>query len=283
LNTTRAGECPAFDDRSDVRNTSSNPALTRIPAFAGPNKTVGFGQRPETSDPLEQGYFGPTATAQDTGRMTVEDVTVRTGIMLATLVATGGLTWYFDLEALAFPAAIIGLILGLVIALKQVTKPAVILSYAAIQGVFLGGISKLFESAYDGIVLQAIVGTVGVAVTMLFLYRSGKIRVTPKFTKMVIGATMGYFVLIMVNLVASFFTGGGLGLFEGGLLSMGIALFAIGLASLNLVLDFDFIQKGADAGIPERYGWLAAFGLVVTLVWLYIEILRLLSYLRDGD
>ena len=269
-----------------MRNTSSNPALTRIPAFAGPNRTVGFGPGPQAGpgvDPVEQAYYGPTATSRDTGRMTIEDVTVRTGIMLATLIATGGVTWFLGLEALAFPAALIGLVLGLVISFKQVTNPAVILSYAAVEGVFLGGISKIFNDAYDGIVVQAVMGTVAVAGAMLFMYRSGKIRVTPKFTKMVIGATAGYFVLIMVNLVASFFTDGGLGLFDGGLLSMGIALFAIGLASLNLVLDFDFIQKGVDAGIPEKYGWLAAFGLVVTLVWLYIEILRLLSYLRGED
>ena len=267
-----------------MRTTSNNPALTRIPAFSGPNRTVGFGSRPETqADPLEQAYFGPTATSRDTGRMTIEDVTVRTAIMLATIIATGGLTWYLNLEALAFPAAIVGMILGIVIALKQITSPAAILAYAAIEGVFLGGISKLFNDAYDGIVIQAVMGTVAVAAVMLFMYRSGKIRVTPKFTKMVIAATAGYMVLIVVNLVASFFTSGGLGLFNGGLLSMGIALFAIGLASMNLVLDFDFIQKGAEQGIPERYGWLAAFGLTVTLIWLYIEILRLLSYLRGED
>jgi uncharacterized YccA/Bax inhibitor family protein len=269
-----------------VRQTSNNPALTRIPEFAGANKTVGFGQ-PQyggtQADPIEAAYNGPTATAQDTGRMTIEDVTVRTAIMLATLVATGGATWFLGLEVLALPAVIIGLVLGLVISLKQITSPVAILAYAAIEGVFLGGISKIFNDAYDGIVVQAVMGTVAVAGAMLFMYRSGKIRVTPKFTKMVIGATAGYFVLIMVNLVASFFTDGGLGLFDGGLLSMGIALFAIGLASLNLVLDFDFIQKGVEAGIPQRYGWLAAFGLVVTLIWLYIEILRLLSYFRDGD
>jgi uncharacterized YccA/Bax inhibitor family protein len=266
-----------------VRSTSSNPALTRIPAFAGASKTVGFGPRPQTEDPLEAGYFGPTATSRDTGRMTVEDVTVRTGIMLATLMATGGLTWYLGLEALAIPAAIIGFILAIVISLKQVTNPAVILSYAAVEGVFLGGISKLFNDAYSGIVVQAIVGTLGVAATMLFLYRSGKIRVTPQFTKMVIGATVGYAVLLLVNLVVGFFHSGGLGLFNGGLLSIGICAIAIGLASMNLVLDFDFIQRGAQQGLPERYGWLAAFGLVVTLVWLYVEILRLLSYLRGDD
>jgi uncharacterized YccA/Bax inhibitor family protein len=269
-----------------LRRTSSNPALTRIPAFAGPNRTVGFGPGPQAgpaADPIEQAYFGPTATSRDTGRMTVEDVTVRTAILLATLMATGAATWYLDLEALAFPAAILALVLGLVISFKQVTNPVAILAYAALEGVFLGGISKLFDAAYNGIVVQAIVGTLGVAAVMLFLYSSGKIRVTPQFTKMVIGATAGYMVLLLVNLVASFFTSGGLGLFNGGLLSIGIAAFAIGLASMNLVLDFDFIQKGAQQGLPEKYGWLAAFGLVVTLVWLYIEILRLLSYLRGSD
>jgi uncharacterized YccA/Bax inhibitor family protein len=264
-----------------VRSTSNNPALTRIPAFANANKTVGFSPRPQTADPIEQAYFGPTATSRDTGRMTVEDVTVRTAILLATLVATGAVTWYLNLEALAFPAAIIGMILGVVISLKQITSPVAILAYAAIEGVFLGGISKLFNDAYNGIVVQAIVGTLGVAAVTLFLYSSGKIRVTPKFTKMVIGATAGYMILLIANLVASFFTSGGLGLFHGGLLSIGICALAIGLASMNLVLDFDFIQRGAAQGLPERYGWLAAFGLVVTLVWLYIEILRMLSYLRQ--
>jgi uncharacterized YccA/Bax inhibitor family protein len=213
--------------------------------------------------------------------MTIEDVTVRTGILLATLMASGALTWYLGLEALAFPAAIVGMILGVVISLKQITNPAAILSYAAIEGVFLGGVSKLFNDAYSGIVVQAVVGTLGVAATILFLYRSGKIRVTPQFTKMVIAATAGYFILIVTNLVVSFFHSGGLGLFNGGLLSIGICAIAIGLASMNLVLDFDFIQRGAQQGLPERYGWLAAFGLVVTLVWLYIEILRMLSYLRQ--
>ena len=264
-----------------MRRTSSNPALTRIPAFAGPNKTVGFGSGPQPMTSFEQTYAGPSATSLDTGRLTLEDVTVRTAIMLATLVATGAATWFLNLEALALPAMIVGLVLGLVISFKQVTNPVAILAYAGMEGVFLGGISKLFDARYNGIVVQAIVGTLGVAAVTLFLYRSGKVRVTPQFTKMVIGATAGYMVLLLVNLVVSFFHSGGLGLFQGGLLSIGLSAFAIGLASMNLVLDFDFIDKGVQQGLPEKYGWLAAFGLVVTLVWLYIEILRLLSYLRE--
>ena len=281
-----------------ARNESTNPALTRSPAFAGAGTPVGFDRQPRPGqgrsdlpqwqepaaqgDPVEQAYFGPTATSRDTGRMTVEDVTVRTGLLLATAVITGAATWVLGLEALAFPALLIGFVLALVITFKSITNPAVILTYAAVEGVFLGGISKVFNSAYPGIVVQAVIGTAAVALATLAMYRSGRIRVTPKFTKMVIAATMGYMGLLLVNLVAGLF-GANLGLFDGGLLSIGISLFAVGLASLNLVLDFEFIHQGAKQGMPERFGWLAAFGLMVTLVWLYIEILRLLSYLRGDD
>lgn len=278
--------------------SSSNPALTRSPAFSGGPRTVGFNDRSQASpsapagwptpqpgpaaDPLEQAYFGPSAGGAQTGRMTVEDVTVRTAILLAVAAVAGAFTWVAGLGALALPAALVGLVLGLVISFKQVTNPAVILTYAAVEGVFLGGISQYFNEAYPGIVVQAIVGTAGVAAAVLGLYRSGRIRVTPQFTKMVIGATLGFFALIMVNLVAGFFTDGGLGLREGPL-GIAVGLFAIGLASMNLVIDLDFIEKGAAQGMPERYGWFAAFGLMVTLVWLYIEILRLLAILRGDD
>jgi len=213
--------------------------------------------------------------------MTVEDVIGRTALLLAVAFFTGAATWILGLGGLAFPAAIVGLVLALVIIFKQVTNPVPIVAYAAIEGVFLGGVSQLFNDRYPGIVVQAVMGTAGVTAVMLGLYRSGKIRVTPQFTKMVVGATIGFFLLMMVNLVAGFFTDGGLGLREGPL-GIGVGLFAIGLASLNLVLDFDLVEKGARQGLPARYGWFAAFGIMVTLVWLYIEILRLLSILR-GD
>lgn len=266
-----------------ARTESSNPALMRGP-FATAGRPVGF-DRPQYAgtgaDPVEQAYYGPTATSRDTGRMTVEDVVVRTALLLGTAVVTGAATWVLGLEGLALPAAIVGLVLGLVIAFKQITNPAVILAYAAIEGVFLGGISKLFESAYPGVAVQAVIATAGVALGTLGLYRSGKIRVTPKFTKMVLAGLMGFLALVVVNLVASFFIDGGLGLRDGGPLAIGFSLLAIGLAAMTLVLDFDFIAKGAEAGVPERYGWFAAFGLMVTLVWLYVELLRLISYFRE--
>ena len=268
-----------------ARNESSNPALQRGP-FAQAGRPVGFGQPPSSGagyapDPVEQAYYGPTATSRDTGRMTIEDVVVRTGIMLGTILLAGGLTWVLGLEGLFFPAMIVGLVLGLVISFKQVTNPVAIVGYAAVEGIFLGGLTKLIENRYPGIAVQAVTATVAVALTMLFVYRSGRLRVTPRFTRIVVGATAGYMVLLLANLVVSLFVGGGLGLFNGGVLGIAVSLFAVGLASMNLVLDYDFIERGAKQGMPERFGWYAAFGLTVTLVWLYIEMLRLIAQLRE--
>ena len=264
---------PVIAEEEATVRSIRNPALTRSPAFNGALRTT---------DPLEQAYQAPSATARQTGRMTVDSVVERTAVLLAVAVATGAATWTVGLGGLSFPAGLVGLVLGLVIIFKQVTNPGVILAYAAIEGVFLGGISQFFNAAYPGIVVQAVLGTAGVTAVMLGLYRSGRIRVTPQFTKMVVGATLGFLALIVVNLVAGFFVDGGLGLREGPL-GIAVGLFAIGLASLNLVLDFDLVERGAREGVPERYGWFAAFAIMVTLVWLYIEILRLLAILRGSD
>jgi len=255
--------------------TSNNPALTRSPAFGGER-----GAR--TVDPLEEAFYGPSATSRHTGRMTVEDVVDKTGLLLLVAVATGAVTWALDLGALAFPAALVGMGLALVVIFRQLTSPGLIMAYAAVEGVFLGGVSRDHNDAHPGIVVQALGGTAAVTAGVLALYRSGRIKVTPQFTKMVVGATIGFFVLIVVNLVAGFFVDGGLGLREGPL-GIVVGLVAIGLASMNLILDFDLVERGARQGVPARYGWFAAFAIMVTLVWLYIEILRLLAILRGND
>jgi uncharacterized YccA/Bax inhibitor family protein len=213
--------------------------------------------------------------------MTMEDVSIRTGILLVTAIVTGAITWTLGLSALALPALIVGFGLGLFISLKQVTNPAAIITYAAVQGVVLGAISQVFEQRYPGIVVQAVVGTTAVAGGALFMYRSGRIRVTPKLTKMVFAGLIGFLGLAVVNIIASIFVDGGLGLRSGGPLAVAFSLFAIGLASFCLIIDFDYIDNGVKAGLPERYGWYAAFSLMVTLIWLYVEILRLLSYFRS--
>jgi uncharacterized YccA/Bax inhibitor family protein len=211
--------------------------------------------------------------------MTIDDVVVKTGLMFAVLVPLAGLNYYLNSPLLTFGGLIAGLVLGLVIAFKQSTNAALILSYAGLEGLFVGGISRMFEDVYDGIVAQAVLGTLSVFGVALFAYRSGRVRVTPKFQRTVLIAGGGYLVFCLINLGLVMFTDSNL---RSGPLGIAIGLFAITLAAAFLILDFDFAEQGVKNGLPERYAWLAAFGLVVTLVWLYIEFLRLISILR-GD
>ena len=157
---------------------------------------------------------------------------------------------------------------------KKSVSPALVIAYAAFQGLALGGISRAFNDTYPGIVSQAVLGTLCAFGGILFAYRSGKIRVTPKFTRIMLGALVGY----MVFAVISIFTGR-----PGGATGTLIAVAAVALATFFLVLDFDQIEKTIAAGAPRNESWRSAFGLMVTLVWLYLEVLRLLSILRNND
>ncbi|HEX5494277.1 MAG TPA: Bax inhibitor-1/YccA family protein [Mycobacteriales bacterium] len=218
--------------------------------------------------------------------MTLDDVVVRTGATLGTLVATGALSWALvaghpSVVGIALLAALVGFVLALVVSFRQSTSPALILTYAACEGVFLGAVSHVFNARYQGIVAEAVVGTVGVFAGMLVVYKTGAIRVTPRFTRWLFGALIGVVVLMLANLVASLFSTNGLGLRSGGGLAIVFSLVCIGVAALSFLLDFDMVDKAIRRGTPERFAWYAAFGLTVTLVWLYLEILRLLSYLRD--
>jgi uncharacterized YccA/Bax inhibitor family protein len=171
--------------------------------------------------------------------------------------------------------------IGLYMSFTMKANAALCITYSVFEGVLLGAISKIFEQAYHGIVIQALTGTVMVAVGMLFVYKIGAIRVTPKFTRIVVGATIGAFGLMVVNLIAYLFTPGGLGLRSGGALAIGFSILCIVLAAMNLVLDFDMVEQGIRNGADQKFAWYASFGITVTLVWLYIEILRLLGYMRN--
>jgi uncharacterized YccA/Bax inhibitor family protein len=216
--------------------------------------------------------------------MTIDDVVTKTGVTLAVLVATGALTYLSGLWALALPAALIGFVLALVVIFKKVVSPPLILAYAAVEGVFLGGISGVIGTAVGnpGIILQAITGTALVFGGMLVVYKTGAVKVTPRFTKWLIGAMIGVVGLMVVNLIAGFFTEGGLGLRDGGPLAIVFSLVCIGIAAFSFLLDFDAADEAIRSGAPEKTAWYIAFGLTVTLVWLYLEILRLLSYFQ-GD
>lgn len=257
--------------------TSSNPVFRDLPAVSG-------GGGYATFDRSGRGGFAgapPARTDSDRRPMTIDDVVTKTGITLGVLAVTGALTWASGAYALAFPAALVGFVLALVITFTHRAHPALVLSYAAVEGVFLGGISGLFNDRFSGIVIQAVVGTAGVFGGMLVVYRTGAIRVTPKLTKWVVGALIGVVALMLVNLIASIFVDGGLGLRDGGPMAIVFSLVCIGVAAFTFLLDFDAADQAIRAGAPARFAWYIAFGLTVTLVWLYLEILRLLSYFRE--
>lgn len=264
---------------------SRNPVFNSSKAFrSGGDATSGTAPTATASAAqLEQMYSSPSATSVDTGRMSMDDVVVKTGLMFAVLLPAAALNYWQENAALTFGGLIVGLVLGLVVSFKQSTSPALILSYAAAEGLFLGGISKVFEQSWPGIVPQAILGTLAVFGVALFAYKSGRVRVTPKFQRTVLIAMGGYLVFCLVNVVVMLTGHGGEFGLRQGPLGFAIGLFAVGLAALMLILDFDFAEQGVRNGLPERYSWLAAFALVVTLVWLYIELLRLIAILRGSD
>jgi uncharacterized YccA/Bax inhibitor family protein len=205
--------------------------------------------------------------------------------MLLVLLAAGAVSWTLTTTRIAAPLLIVSLLgslgLGLYMSITVKANAALCLTYSVLEGVLLGTISRLFEEAYHGIVIQALTGTVMVAGGMLFVYKIGAIRVTPKFTRVVVGATIGVFGLMVVNLIAYLFTPDGLGLRSGGALAIIFSLVCIVIAAMNLVLDFDMVEQGIRNGADQKFAWFASFGITVTLVWLYLEILRLLGYLRD--
>jgi uncharacterized YccA/Bax inhibitor family protein len=291
---------------------ATNPVLSKFTKPVPPDRTgpaTGTATQPRADNgQLEQmynqpSYGGPTTPPTDNnGRggwgggggggaapsryMTLDDVVQRTGLMLAVLFAAGAVAWQLAPNQSAFTPLIIigamgGLGLGLYMSFTMKANAVTSLLYAAFEGMLLGAISRAFNARYPGIVVEALTGTVAVAVAVLFVYKIGAIRVTPKFTRIVIAATLGAFGLMIVNLVASFFTPGGLGLRDGGALAIGFSLLCIVIASMNLVLDFDMIEQGIRRGADEKFAWYASFGLLVTLVWLYFEILRLLGNLRN--
>jgi uncharacterized YccA/Bax inhibitor family protein len=269
---------------------SSNPILSKKDAFtpAAPQYGSQYGTEPygyQTYPGAEPAY-APSQAPE--GRMTFDDVVTKTAVTMAVLVAAAALAWLLIPAALYFPALIasglVGFIVVMVVSFRRNVSPGLVLVYAAIEGVFIGMISKFFESFYDGIVAQAVIGTFAAAGVTLAAYKFFNIRVTPKFTKVVVIATIAFAVAMLINFVL-YLVGFPSPLQAGvtgpvGLLAIGVSLLGAVLAVLNLVLDFDYIERGVAMGAPASESWRGAFGLTVTMVWLYVEILRLLSYLR---
>ena len=252
------------------------------PAFKNMEKVINAQQQAAPSaEYLDQMYQQPAYTAPPRERfLTVDDVVTKTAVILVLAVVAGFATAYFQAYYLAFPAAIIGFVLSLVVIFKRKISPPLIIGYAIAEGIFLGAITGVFNQWYPGIAAQAIVGTLGVFGGMLVVYKTGAIRVTPRLTKMIIGGIIGVAVLMLFNLVMGLF-GVNIGLRDGGTMAIVFSIICIALASFSFLLDFDSIDKAIKQGAPANTSWYFAFGLMVTLVWLYLEILRLLSYMRN--
>lgn len=267
--------------------SSSNPAFRNLPV--GQGGPAGFSNQGGMMSGAA-GYADMQASQAGYGRaaagerpITIDDVVQKTAITAGSALVAGILTalagpsWAW----IALPAFIVGFIVSLVLIFKpNLAKAPLVMTYSICMGVALGAITGIFEGMYDGIATQAVVGTAGVFLAMLVVYKTGAVRVTPKFTKWLMGAMIGVVVLMLFNLVLSLF-GVSTGLREAGPLGIIFSLVCIGVAAFSLMLDFDMADQAVKGGAPANFAWYIAFGLMTTLVWLYIEILRLLSYLRQ--
>ena len=224
--------------------------------------------------------FENTEVFSQSERMTLDGAVNKTAILLALCFAGAFAGW--NVPALAMPGLIIGTILAFVTIFRSPAKAGSTAPfYAAFEGMALGGITVFAEMQYPGIGIQAIGLTFGILASLLFCYKSGIIKPTENFRLMIFSATMGIALLYLVSFIMSFF-GSGIGfIHSNGLFGIGFSLFVVCIAALNLVLDFDFIEEGAERGLPKYMEWYGACSLMVTLVWLYIEILRLLMKLRS--
>ncbi|MFB9237305.1 Bax inhibitor-1/YccA family protein [Plantactinospora siamensis] len=281
---------------------TTNPVLSRFGRTAVRERGAGYaagagyqqpayGQGyPPAGYPEPSGYPNgafPTSPVS-TRTMTIDDVVVKTATLLGLLAASAAAAWVLIPDALLgaawIGAAVVGLVLGLIISFSRMANPALVVAYSVVEGVFVGMVSKFFTSVagYDGIVLQAVVATFGVFFAMVLLYKARVVRATPRFTRILIAVMGGLFAAMLINFVLALF-GVDTGLRSGGPVAVGFSLICIVVAALSFVLNFAEIEEGVRAGLPERYSWMAAFGILVGLVWLYLEVLRLLSYFQGDD
>ncbi len=257
---------------------SSNPVLSRLGQTAQAERSAGY----------QYGYESPVQSAR---MMSLDDVVTRTVLLVLLTAATAAVSWWTLPDGpvavlAAVGSSIAGLVLALVISFARVTNPLVISAYAVVEGILLGVFSRVFEHAFPGIVVQAVVGTLAVFAGMAVLYKTRVLRATPKFTRWVVGALIGIVALSLFNFVFALF-GHNPGLVyysptdKGGLLAIGFSLLCIAIGALTFIIDFDAVEQGIRYGLPERFAWYCAFGMLVGLIFLYWQILRLLGYLRQ--
>jgi uncharacterized YccA/Bax inhibitor family protein len=270
---------------------NSNPALNESAFQRVTEADAGWAAQTQA---LEDAYAAPAARPPgyaDGDVMTVGGTVSATGALLVLVVATGVFGWNSvdaTSESVSLPGWLFPVVFGaLGVAILTIFKPNLARFtapvYALLQGAFLGAISAAYNTTYDGIVVQAVGLTIGVFAIMLFLYGARIIKVTDKLRMGIVAATGAIFLVYMVNLVLSLFDAQVPFLHDTGPIGIGISLLIVGVAAFNLLLDFDFVERGVAAGAPRKMEWYAAFGLLVTIIWLYLELLRLLAKLQSRD
>jgi len=240
------------------------------------------------SQQLQDLYNQPSAGSVQMRRVTVDDVVMKTLGLFSILVIFGAASWFAvagntNLSLpLIFGGMLGGLAVGLLIAFKKTISVPLILLYSALEGVLVGAISSFYATAYEGLVTTAVIATVSTFAGMFLAWKFGLIKVTDKSRRIFGMAIIGYLLFGVVNLIVAMFGGGGgWGIGGSGPVGIAISVFGVGLASYSLAIDFDSVDRAVAAQMPEKYSWLLAHGLIVTLVWLYLEILRLLARLRQ--
>ncbi len=276
---------------------ANNPAFNRIEkdaqtGYAGFRTDAATSAQAATgamsAQELQDLYNQPSAVRTGTDRpVTMDDVIMKTLGLFAIVLVTGTVGWLVAASnetlglALWMGGAILGLIIGLVIAFRKTLSVPLILSYSFVEGLFIGAVSQYFEQMYPGIVAQAVLATVATFGGMFIAYKTGLIKVTAKFRRIMSMALIGYAIFAVVNFIFAVVTNTPFGFGGTGMLGIGISVFAVGLAALTLTLNFDSIEYAIRTGAPQKYSWLLAHGMIVTLVWLYIEFLRLLGRMRS--
>jgi uncharacterized YccA/Bax inhibitor family protein len=270
---------------------SSNPVFTRSETFNGRTQadyaTTTYRGNGPYAGYADQATADPSTWQTGVGvrpaRMTVDDVVTKTAITLGLLVLSAAATWYLLPERLYYPgvmgAAFLGLGLGLVNAFKRVVSPALVLAYSVVEGVFIGGMSKVFETMFPGVVTGAVLGTVAAFAGTLAAYKYFNIKVTERFRRYVVAAMFGFVAVSLLDFGLHFF-GASFGFNGLGTVGLIASVVGLGIGVLMLILDFDYVEQGVAAGAPESESWRAAFGLTVTIVWIYIELLRILAIFR---
>ena len=281
---------------------ASNPVFSRIDKQIKEGGYVGFDRRP-ASPPMTGGagpqdslnpaqlqdlYNQPSAGPVQTGRVTLDDVVMKTLGLFSIVLLVGAASWFTVAgnPNLSLPLLLGGmfggLAVGLVIAFKKSISVPLIVLYSVLEGVLVGTISSVFEQRWPGIVTTAVIATLSTFAGMFLAWKFGVIKVTDRSRRIFGMAILGYLLFSLANVVASFMgVGQGWGFGGNGMLGIGISVLGVGLASYSLAIDFDSVDRAVKAQLPEKYSWLLAHGLIVTLVWLYLEILRLLARMRN--